>query len=998
MSTEAEPKIFKGGGGPEIESSQSAVRRLQRKVTASLVRLGGALFGKLSPVARYLLVGFLIAAAAFSSWYLSVPRANPDLFAPVLSTTWWISPLERGAVLRLPIINTSEKPVTFATDGDRLLLGYDKQPPSDERIISISASGTVISGSGGLIPPVDSNRNRQTQLQTIYFDYDSSVVRSDATKQVEQMVKRMKLVPDATIVLEGHTGIHDEFSIEYNLALAERMAQAVKALMVKLGADTGRISTISYGAEKPADLVNDDRNRRVVMQFEGSLAGDASRPEDVVREADKALLEWRTIEPPVADAELMVIDDLWALGKDRSIVLTRSSGKPWSLVAVNSAYARKYLEQREPAFAFSFNDTKFRWRKKSPEELDETIKPPGRISNAPSASTVEWSEERFHKTYPAPLAYLIIGVFGLLSLVIISARTAPVAVDSNNIVEHFASDAPITKTSSDCLGFARIAKSISQFLRNEKTIPPLTIAVTGQWGCGKSSLMQLLQADLKAHRLRPIWLNAWHHQNESQFLYGLLNAIRRHGMPSYFSGAHVLFRMRLLTSRIKQKPFYALLLAALLAIPIGFLSSVEKGVLPQNWFSLWLAQGNLAVIGTALPFLLGLMNLSGEKLTHLASGKLKKHFFSLTASEVDLRSAAGVREQFVQEFRHFCHALGVSTLTVFIDDLDRCSEKRVMDVLETVNFLVSSGKCIVIFGMDRGPVERAVANYYQQSYKNAQPDELILFARRYLEKLVNIEVPVPTAGNRDITRLVAPESGKKIRAKKLMTVAASIVLLVGFTWLSLYLGTRIGKLASSPEPQELQTATQNSDNTSPGAELTQSPVARREAARFKIIARQEPGKADYLFTYLPIAILMSITGFAAVENYRQRKRVLVYDSEDFSNAIHDWMLLMGTRNATPRRIKRFVNRARFLTMRLRNDPDNVMDETDLVALAGLHELNPKLLNLMESGETEAFTKEMNQMTPGKDNLLDRVVDQYPRYRRNKMVSVFKSWVQGFDIR
>lgn len=992
MSEKAEKVFYKRGYESKEAFPESTKRHFPKRLIASLGKIGGTVFGKLSPALRYILVGVLIATAAFTSWFLSVHRSPPDLLAPVLSLSWWISPLERGAVLRLPIINTDNQPERFAIVDESLYLSFQEAPTDATGVVSIDPEGNVNSvpaGADGQRLPVG---QLPREAATIYFDSDSSALTPEAQDQVRMIADYLRRFPGIEIVIEGHAGALDKNSREYALALGERMAEAVREFLIKLGISANRVRTVSYGKERPVDLKDDAQNRRVeVITIEG-----------VGQQASEASFQWKAIalgDDAIDTAAGMIpLGERWALSTDKGIVLARQNSARWLPVAVTKVYAENYLAQREPAFEFAFDGDQLRWRYKGhqiPAEAQNTL---GSEAQATSGSSTQWSTDNFHKTYPAPLAYVILGGLGLMALLVISVKAAPMAVGPNQIVEHFASDAPITSAGSDCLGFDRIAKSISQFLRNEKTMPPLTIAITGQWGSGKSSLMQLLVSDLKAHRIQPIWLNAWHHQNEAQFLYGLLNAISAHGIPSLFSGAYLLFRIRLLASRVRQKPYYALLLAALLAIPIGFLSSVDKGILPENWVSVWFAKGNLAVLGTALPFILGLLNLSKEKLTNLASGKLRKHFFSLTASEIDLRSAAGVREKFVAEFRHFCNALGVSTLTVFIDDLDRCSERRVMDVLETVNFLVSSGKCIVVFGMDRGPVERAVANYYQESYQDADHDELIHFARRYLEKLVNIEVPVPTTQDKDTTRLVAARPPKKISIRKLMTLALSVLLLIGFSWVSLYLGTKFGKIVSMKEIPSQQSVAPSEESPSVERAMLEGGSDRQVPKNVEIIGKHEARKADNLYTLLPAIILIVLTGLIAIENYQQRRRILVYDSDGFTNAIHGWMRLMGSYNATPRTIKRFVNRARFLTMRLRNEPESGIGENDLVTLAGLHELNHELLDLIENGETDKVSGKIEKFFPDNPQTLNGLMAQSREFKQRNIIGVFKSWVQGFDIR
>ena len=155
---------------------------------------------------------------------------------------------------------------------------------------------------------------------------------------------------------------------------------------------------------------------------------------------------------------------------------------------------------------------------------------------------------------------------------------------------------------------------------------------------------------------------------------------------------------------------------------------------------------------------------------------------------------------------------------------------------------------------------------------------------------------------------------------------------------------------------------------------------------------------DRLYTLLPAIILIVLSGLIAIENIQQRRRIMVYDSDDFTEAIHDWMRLMGSYRATPRTIKRFVNRARFLTMRLRNDPESGIGENDLVTMAGLHELNHELLDLIEKGETTTVAGKIEKFFPDDQQTLNGLMAQCRDFKNRNILGVFKSWVQGFDIR
>jgi len=98
------------------------------------------------------------------------------------------------------------------------------------------------------------------EMQRIFFDFDKSDIRVDATEALRQNVEMMNLYPEANITIEGHCC--EIGTAEYNLALGERRAKAAFDYLVMLGVDPGRMSTVSYGEEKPLDPTNLEKNRR----------------------------------------------------------------------------------------------------------------------------------------------------------------------------------------------------------------------------------------------------------------------------------------------------------------------------------------------------------------------------------------------------------------------------------------------------------------------------------------------------------------------------------------------------------------------------------------------------------------------------------------------------------------------------------------------------------------------------------------------------------------
>jgi peptidoglycan-associated lipoprotein len=102
--------------------------------------------------------------------------------------------------------------------------------------------------------------------RTIYFDFDSSSVDGDYVELVKHHGKYLALNADASIRLEGHTD--ERGTREYNVALADRRAQAVKRLLMFQGASSGQITIISYGEEKPAADGQDEESWRLNRRAE----------------------------------------------------------------------------------------------------------------------------------------------------------------------------------------------------------------------------------------------------------------------------------------------------------------------------------------------------------------------------------------------------------------------------------------------------------------------------------------------------------------------------------------------------------------------------------------------------------------------------------------------------------------------------------------------------------------------------------------------------------
>lgn len=124
--------------------------------------------------------------------------------------------------------------------------------------------GTVLGDPGSLNDP-----NSPLSGRVVYFDYDSDVIKDEYRRTVEAHAAYVVKHSGTVMTLEGHTD--ERGSREYNLALGERRANAVRRQMSVLGANGNQIRTVSFGEERPASSGHDEssygQNRRVEINY-----------------------------------------------------------------------------------------------------------------------------------------------------------------------------------------------------------------------------------------------------------------------------------------------------------------------------------------------------------------------------------------------------------------------------------------------------------------------------------------------------------------------------------------------------------------------------------------------------------------------------------------------------------------------------------------------------------------------------------------------------------
>jgi peptidoglycan-associated lipoprotein len=105
---------------------------------------------------------------------------------------------------------------------------------------------------------------QQFESENIYFEFDSSALLTAAQETLKRKAEYLRENPNVTVTIEGHCD--ERGTDEYNLALGDRRANSAKSFLVDLGISPRRLTTISFGEERPLDPRHNEeawaKNRR----------------------------------------------------------------------------------------------------------------------------------------------------------------------------------------------------------------------------------------------------------------------------------------------------------------------------------------------------------------------------------------------------------------------------------------------------------------------------------------------------------------------------------------------------------------------------------------------------------------------------------------------------------------------------------------------------------------------------------------------------------------
>ena len=277
------------------------------------------------------------------------------------------------------------------------------------------------------------------------------------------------------------------------------------------------------------------------------------------------------------------------------------------------------------------------------------------------------------------------------------------------------------ETKIDLINNEPIAKTIIQLLL-ENPCSPVTIGVHGDWGAGKSSILEMIEQGLESHEdVLCLKFNGWRFQG--------------------FEDAKIALMEGIVTALLEKRS------------NLTKATDAVKDIFNRiNWLKVAKNAGGLAVTAfTGLPNLAQIKaTVSSLESLFTATKRLTKKNVLTSIGEMkellEPISTKNVPEE-ILEFRKLFENLLINAqikqLIVLIDDLDRCLPDTAIETLEAIRLFVFTASTAFVVASDEAMIEYAVRKHFPDLPESTGPRD---YARNYLEKLIQIPFRIPALG------------------------------------------------------------------------------------------------------------------------------------------------------------------------------------------------------------------------------------------------------------
>lgn len=286
------------------------------------------------------------------------------------------------------------------------------------------------------------------------------------------------------------------------------------------------------------------------------------------------------------------------------------------------------------------------------------------------------------------------------------------------------------ETKTDLLNNEAIAKTIVALLR-ERPDRPVTVGVHGDWGVGKSSILEMIEDCLESEAsVLCLKFNGWRFQGFEDAKVALLEGIVEGLLEK---------RPTLTKASAKVKEVFKRIDWLKVAKKAGGLAVTALTGIPT--FDLMEGAVNIAVSALKNP------GEAGKSAEAAIDGLL-----SLVKDGEPSKNVPSEVREFRKAFDDLLEEAGISQLIVLVDDLDRCLPDTAIETLEAIRLFVLSSRTAFVIAADEAMIEYSVRKHFPDLPNSSGPQS---YARNYLEKLIQVPFRIPALGEAETKIYVA---------------------------------------------------------------------------------------------------------------------------------------------------------------------------------------------------------------------------------------------------
>lgn len=295
------------------------------------------------------------------------------------------------------------------------------------------------------------------------------------------------------------------------------------------------------------------------------------------------------------------------------------------------------------------------------------------------------------------------------------------------------------ETSKDLLGYTVHAELLKSVVSNDKNLP-ITIGLYGDWGSGKSSILKILEEDLKKDdNTVVVYFDGWAFES--------------------FDDAKMALIQGIVETLEKEERIWAKVGDKTDDLKTAF-KNLRKSI---NWMRVLKVTASTAIpIATAavtggasliIPLLLNAFDENKGNLEDLLTGENAEKFLKdALHTEEDEKKYEAVRE-FRKDFEELIKKSKQGRIVVLIDDLDRCLPRHIIENLEAIKLFLNVPKTAFVIAADRFIVSNAIKNEYKEIIAAAAEDRPNL-GDSYMEKFIQLPYNIPALSPKEVETYV----------------------------------------------------------------------------------------------------------------------------------------------------------------------------------------------------------------------------------------------------